>query len=442
MSEILNELSEMVYISNPKTFELYFVNDAAKKEFDLKKIPEHCKCYEILHNNTKPCINCKNYELVPNKVIEWDYTNPVTNKHYLIKDKLIKYPNNHEAHLAIISDVTKKISQDITINQTKLINDFIIKCIKILNDNNNFNNLIYNLLAGIGHFTKSERVFAFQMNNKNKTAKCMFEWTDINIPTLLLDNHEWNYYEISGIINKLKKNTTFLIENIEDYPDSKPEYHKFKNNGLQNTLIVPLFSKNLILEGFFGIENFTSSFSKEQIDFLLRTISVFIVSVMEQRIIRNKLEELSYKDSLTGLQNRNKYNSDLSTYENNKKMSIGIAFIDMNGLKKLNDSKGHSAGDESLKNIANVILKNVPLENTYRIGGDEFVIIIPKITEEDFNQIIQKIISCSGKDNIPSYSVGYQWYSKIMNLTKQLKETDLLMYEQKNNYYKLVRNLK
>ena len=65
-----------------------------------------------------------------------------------------------------------------------------------------------------------------------------------------------------------------------------------------------------------------------------------------------------------------------------------------------------------------------------------------EITEEDFNQIIQKIISCSGKDNIPSYSVGYQWYSKIMNLTKQLKETDLLMYEQKNNYYKLVRNLK
>lgn len=440
MNEVLNEINEIVYIIDPDTNELLFMNNAAKKEFGVNKIPEHSKCYELLHNNTKPCISCLNKKLSKNKVYEWEYTNPVSNKHYIIKDKLIPFKDKI-ARAEIIFDITDDVNKVNQINKTEEIEAFIIESIKTLNENNDFDNIINNFLAGIGRFTKASRIFSLQIIHKEKKCKCMYEWTDFNIPSFL-NKEEIPFFKIPNLLKIMKKNKPFVIENMEDYSTNKPEYIYFKKISTQKLFIIPLFDECNILQGMLGIDNYTAYFNTEQIDFLLRTLAVFITNKMEQRKTSKQLEELSYKDSLTNLQNRNKYMIDLESLKLNLKKTIGISFIDMNGLKKLNDSKGHTAGDNALKEIAKELLKYFPLENVYRIGGDEFVIICTNIKKEDFESKMNLIKADSGKDNNPSYSVGSQWYKQISNINKQLKETDLLMYEEKNNYYKYFRSIK
>lgn len=150
---------------------------------------------------------------------------------------------------------------------------------------------------------------------------------------------------------------------------------------------------------------------------------------------KNKqLEFLSYRDVLTGLHNRHKYIETLVSLNHNNPSDIGVAYIDLNGLKHVNDSASHEAGDEYIRKAAN-ILTQVFGENCYRIGGDEFVVITANIREVEFNNNIKKLKDNMKEQNI-SVSVGYLWQEKCSNINEMLKNADRKMYIEKQNYYK------
>ena len=92
-----------------------------------------------------------------------------------------------------------------------------------------------------------------------------------------------------------------------------------------------------------------------------------------------QLENRAFRDTLTGLLNRNAY------YDYNKKLDAQIAagdaqfsiiMVDVNNLKKMNDNYGHERGNIYLKNAADLIASVFGTENLYRIGGDEFVVVM------------------------------------------------------------------
>ena len=74
MTEILNELSETVYIADTETYELLFLNTAGKKFFSIDSDYKGKKCYEVLQHKTKPCPFCTNSKLSANHVYEWVIT--------------------------------------------------------------------------------------------------------------------------------------------------------------------------------------------------------------------------------------------------------------------------------------------------------------------------------------------------------------------------------
>ena len=74
----------------------------------------------------------------------------------------------------------------------------------------------------------------------------------------------------------------------------------------------------------------------------------------------------------------------------------GVAYIDLNGLKQVNDSLGHEAGDRLICSAAQCILKTFP-ENAYRIGGDEFVIILPESGKAEFEEQMEQVKAASGQ---------------------------------------------
>ena len=142
---------------------------------------------------------------------------------------------------------------------------------------------------------------------------------------------------------------------------------------------------------------------------------------------------MSYRDMLTFLFNRNKYIKILDSHQGKVLENVGAAYIDLNGLKQINDSQGHEAGDAFIQNAAGVLSRVFP-DKVYRIGGDEFVIIQSSIEELEFHNRINRLQEYMKQDQI-SISIGFLWKASCENLEDMLKEADHRMYEAKKAYY-------
>ena len=90
-------------------------------------------------------------------------------------------------------------------------------------------------------------------------------------------------------------------------------------------------------------------------------------------MLLDQLEKLSSIDLLTGLYNRNRLNNDMNEILASPDALTSLIFLDINGLKKVNDLEGHIAGDILIKRAANTLISVFHNNDIYRVGGDEFV---------------------------------------------------------------------
>ena len=144
------------------------------------------------------------------------------------------------------------------------------------------------------------------------------------------------------------------------------------------------------------------------------------------------LEQYSYTDSLTGLPNRRAYNKTLD--EIDKYEYVGVIYCDVNALKYTNDNLGHDYGDRRLLDMVAVLERHFSKDAIFRVGADEFVVIIGGITEKPFidrcNRLYNDVVN---KDRINA--IGYA-YGKTADVEELLHLAEKNMYEDKQNYYK------
>ena len=150
--------------------------------------------------------------------------------------------------------------------------------------------------------------------------------------------------------------------------------------------------------------------------------------------------QLTEKDALTGLFNRQSF---YAATGNDKKDLNALILIDMNGLKAINDLEGHAAGDKALETLAVCFMQvTTSKDSVYRIGGDEFVIVCRKVSEED----VQSLIGCiRNKVAETKYhcAIGYSFSSGgNKDIDAMLKESDEMMYKDKMDYYSKPGNVK
>lgn len=142
---------------------------------------------------------------------------------------------------------------------------------------------------------------------------------------------------------------------------------------------------------------------------------------------------ISRNDQLTLLLNRKCFDNQLQRL---KKDAI-IIYLDVNNFKSVNDNFGHNYGDYCLQMVGRKIKKVYNVHGTsYRIGGDEFAVILTKdlSSVEHINSEFIKIINLRQKEepNIPSVSVGYgHFYKKDNDTSSAIEEADKMMYENK-----------
>ena len=125
----------------------------------------------------------------------------------------------------------------------------------------------------------------------------------------------------------------------------------------------------------------------------------------------------------------------MSKEDNPGNVSVGVAFTDLNGLKRVNDEQGHSAGDALLKDAAKALEEVFKTEEIFRAGGDEFTIICLGVTEEEFKEKVEAAKKASEKYPEVSFAIGLCHEADKRNVRQALRVADERMYEDKRLYY-------
>lgn len=165
-------------------------------------------------------------------------------------------------------------------------------------------------------------------------------------------------------------------------------------------------------------------------------VSSYMMKVKCQRLHYSKrIVTLSETDILTGLYNRNCYEQSLSEYPDICKKSLACVYVDVNGLHELNNSKGHEAGDKMLKFVGHTMQDILGAEDTYRIGGDEFVSFVADKDEEELLKKIDKLTKLVEEQEY-HISVGLQVEKKgDFEMVSLIKQAEVKMYKAKEEYY-------
>lgn len=148
-----------------------------------------------------------------------------------------------------------------------------------------------------------------------------------------------------------------------------------------------------------------------------------------------KLENMSKLDSLTGLLNRNSYQTVVADYKKAFVKKLACIYIDLNGLHNINNRFGHDKGDQMLCCTANSLVNNFGSNDVFRIGGDEFVVLYPyeskADTERQLRRMRQELLDCGC-----NVSIGIEWCDNSADIDVAIKRAEAKMFQEKNEYYR------
>jgi diguanylate cyclase (GGDEF)-like protein/PAS domain S-box-containing protein len=131
--------------------------------------------------------------------------------------------------------------------------------------------------------------------------------------------------------------------------------------------------------------------------------------------LRRELEELSFKDGLTGVANRRRFDSVIETEWNNAcraKQPISLLMLDIDCFKQYNDHYGHLEGDQCLKRVAKLLTLAAarPRDFTARFGGEEFILLLPDTNESGAYKIASRCRDLIAGEHIPHHGSDVSKY--------------------------------
>lgn len=328
-----------------------------------------------------------------------------------------------------ISKKSNELNEDLNASNT------LIQCVRKLSNDLYKESTIDEILQIICEFYQAERCYVLDLDMDNKKVNGIFEYgkrhDDIHIENMvrLCLGH-------TDLINQFFENQkSYYIEDVtHEIPYTSPIYASFMQQKIHSIIVVP-FMDHKQIKGVFAVDNPKQNYYQK--DFL-ESLCFFIKTAMEREKEKTKLKNLSYVDSLTYAQNRNHFNEYLEQNRNKELHSLGVIYLDLNGLKEINDKMGHIAGD-TLIISASYALQEIFLDNSYRVGGDEFVVIEQDVSELLFFDQYAKLLKRMKELEI-SVATGCVWKETCPNLSETLQEADQKMYEDKKRYYSLAEN--
>ena len=432
-SLIMSEENTIAYIADPVTHELKHITKRGMEMFGLDETEDYIgkKCYKILQNRERPCPYCTNMFLREGEKYIWEHFNERTCHWVAAEDTLIRI-NGRQYRLEVARDIQEQKAKMRRLADRLSVEDILLDCVRALTLEADTEKAFACFLERLGRYYRGARAYIFEFDLKKSMMSNTHEWCS---PTVAPKKEYLQNLPLVGVDKWIKAFETegvFYANAADNDGDISPDTLKIMaHRGINSILVAPLYIDNHIV-GFLGVDEPSSS---EHNHTLLKATTNFVVEELKKHHLIKQLERTSYTDTLTGLYNRNKYLEALEHLDMHTPQSLGVVYIDVNGMKKVNDSYGHVHGDSILVDVAG-ILKSYDSRHSYRIGGDEFVLLASDISKDDFRKLLGELNRRF--DNSPNcdVSIGHVWADGHFDINAVIAQADEQMYAEKQSYYR------
>jgi len=175
-------------------------------------------------------------------------------------------------------------------------------------------------------------------------------------------------------------------------------------------------------------------------------VVVSLLDITERHEAAEKLRYLSTHDVLTGLYNRAYFEAEMARLQSGRQFPVSVIMADLDGLKRINDSRGHAAGDELLRRAAAMLRLAFRAEDVVaRIGGDEFAVLLPHTDERTGQEALARVRSHLAEHNLAqsdlpiSLSLGLATAKSGSSLAEAMKRDDQAMDDSKQAHNAMTR---
>ena len=310
-------------------------------------------------------------------------------------------------------------------------------CIK-LRGTTDFKETMKDVVKDIRDICEAEHCCILTMDDYSRTCEVLCEAFEPGSKLLPMENYLDGFYDIAESWEDTIAGSNCLIakneQDMEVIKERNPIwFESLTAAGVKNIVLFPLKSREQLL-GYMWALNYNAELAvkiKETLE-----LSTFILgSELGNYLLLDRLKILSSKDMLTGVMNRNEMNNYVDELCTESGESAGVIFADLNGLKRVNDTDGHPAGDKLLKDAANALREVFDESQIFRAGGDEFSIIVTGITQEELDKKIFEVKNVAKNYDKVSFAIGGHVVPDHKNVRTALRKADEKMYEDKRKFY-------
>ncbi len=330
----------------------------------------------------------------------------------------------------IIHDVTADKRDEENRAYKSNTNELVIDCAKAVSTSD-YSKGMKKVLKLIGQTIEADRVYI--VRTEGTKIKDFYEWVSKTCTNEFFSKKVFDQYQLADLLDKrMGKKDVFFMNDTASLLETQPELYKEHMAGNCSRFIVARLKDRDENMGFLVAANYSNEINMN-ISEVMETVAAFISAQLKNHELNQELLYLGGHDALTGLGNR--YSLNKTAQEISKqRISVGVCYTDINGLKTINDERGHEAGDKLICETATLFGAVFKKKNCYRIGGDEFVAIVTEIEKPKFEELITKLRQ---KVKDIAIAVGYVWTEDSSEIDKCIKQADEAMYKDKASYYKV-----
>ena len=334
-------------------------------------------------------------------------------------------------------DIHKNLNQTTELDSAR--NDLsvekkLLDCIENLVMNDDFTAAVNSGLTTILEYYDADRTYIFEFQWKENLTRNTYEICRDGISPQIENLQTVPVDVVARWVDSFEdqeQNTIIFIGDVDalkDDPTHRLEYDCLHPQGIKSLSAVPIFI-NGKLHGFLGIDNPRSHMDALT---LLTQLTYIIANELQKRLLTEALTKKSYQDPLTGLNNRLAYDEMLD-HLRGKEFPVGVGFLDINGLKWINDTLGHDMGNKVIQKICTILNEHIEQQYIYRISGDEFVMIWPDVDYKVFMSAAKKLeAALFAEKNIASF--GFVW-GKEEDTGIAVRKAEKAMQTAKNKFY-------
>lgn len=317
-------------------------------------------------------------------------------------------------------------------------------CIK-LRGAKDFERTMNEVIRDIQSQCKAEKVCIIIIDSENKEFSILTESNsrtgrEHKAEKYLRDNFDDFYKIVETWPDTIAGSTCVMIKDEHDMKairERNPVWvDSFSMVGIKSIVLYPLVYNEKTI-GYIWAVNFDTE-NAVMIRAILESTTYFLASEIANYQLLKRLEVMSTMDMLTGLKNRTAMYKKIDEFvksPENRPDVFAVLYIDINGLKQINEKSGHDEGDKTLKATARLLRSVFYDSEIYRSGADEFFVIVPNIMKKDFEQRIKDLRAYNEENPERTIALGYYFTDTKTDIRNAMSIADMQMYQDKQLYY-------